>query len=147
MGVMTPYKREQGRWVRWACLIGCLVLVLWACVNLYFMLLPADVPADEIWFAPEFMGLRLEVTWHLLPPLALFVIMAAILWAASQKPRVADFLIETEGEIRKVSWPGNKEWMNSSLAVIVTMVLFVIYLFVVDLGLGYLMMSLKIGGF
>lgn len=64
-------------------------------------------------------------------------------------PRFADFLISTEAEMNKVSWPGRQELKISTFVVLATMVLMAVFLFVVDMFWWYLLHWLgivKIGG-
>lgn len=48
-------------------------------------------------------------------------------------PEVSKFLIETEGEMRKVSWPESGEFINASIVVLLSIILITLYLFVLDL--------------
>lgn len=50
--------------------------------------------------------------------------------------RFAEFLIEVEAEMRKVSWPGKEELLRSSVVVIVVMLLMTVLLFGYDIVLG-----------
>ena len=52
------------------------------------------------------------------------------------KPSVADFLIDTEYEVRKVSWPPKNEYWGSSVAVIISVAIIGSFIFVVDQILG-----------
>jgi preprotein translocase SecE subunit len=125
--------------------VGCLVLALWACVNLYELISPPIIPSDQVWYDVDLLGVQFALSWYLIPPAVLFLIVAFVVWKISNKPKAAEFLIETEGELKKVSWPAKKEWVNSSMAVMVVIVIFVAYLFAVDTGLTFLFTKLKIG--
>jgi preprotein translocase subunit SecE len=52
--------------------------------------------------------------------------------AVAAAPRTSDFLIATEGEMKKVNWPARKEVTGSTLVVIWTVILLTILLFVAD---------------
>ncbi|MDP6045583.1 MAG: preprotein translocase subunit SecE, partial [Phycisphaerae bacterium] len=54
------------------------------------------------------------------------------------RPRNADFLIATEGEMKKVSWSGKKEIIGSTKVVIVTTLMIAMLLFGVDILFGAL---------
>ncbi len=60
-------------------------------------------------------------------------------------PARADFLIETETELRKVAWPTRRDYVGSSIVVIVIVALLSLYLTAVDVTLNRLMMWLGIG--
>jgi len=51
--------------------------------------------------------------------------------------RFAAFISETKAELKKVTWPDNKEVYNTTIVVILTSFFFGLYLFLVDLGLQY----------
>ncbi|MCI0342358.1 MAG: preprotein translocase subunit SecE [Planctomycetales bacterium] len=61
-----------------------------------------------------------------------------VIFVVLNKPRVADFLIETEVEMKKVSWPKGRELVGSSGVVIACIATLAIYLYVVDLALASL---------
>ncbi len=145
MGIMSIYKGDQGRAVRLFALISVWVLSLWAAVNLYHALAPGEIPPDKIWADWDLLGLKITISMYLIPSIVLFAAMAVAAWIVSHKPKVAEFLIETEGELKKISWPARKEWINSSLAVMVVIAIFIAYLYVVDFGLSALFIALKIG--
>ncbi|RKY39187.1 MAG: preprotein translocase subunit SecE [Candidatus Omnitrophota bacterium] len=52
--------------------------------------------------------------------------------------QVKRFLQEVRGELKKVSWPGRRELMESTLAVIVTTLLLGIFIGIVDFFLSQL---------
>ena len=52
--------------------------------------------------------------------------------------RCADFMIATEGEMKKVSWSSRKEIMSSTLVVIITVFIMALLLMFVDLFFSWL---------
>ena len=63
------------------------------------------------------------------------LILLAALFAYRQfnRPKTADFLIETESELKnKVTWPSRKEEVNASVVVIVTVLILSVFIFGVD---------------
>jgi len=64
---------------------------------------------------------------------ALFCFLALGILYVVNVPRVVDFLIATEVELRKVSWPSRPELMRQTLVVVVTVVVFAVLILVVDL--------------
>ncbi|MBI4574748.1 MAG: preprotein translocase subunit SecE [Planctomycetes bacterium] len=56
---------------------------------------------------------------------------------------VSDFLIETEGEMKKVSWPTRAEVVGSSVVVIATVMVLGVYMYIVDFGLDRLRAVLR----
>jgi preprotein translocase SecE subunit len=51
------------------------------------------------------------------------------------QPKLADLLIDTENELKKVTWPSAGETVNGTIAVIVTVAILVAFLSVSDLVL------------
>ncbi|MEK7486103.1 MAG: preprotein translocase subunit SecE, partial [Planctomycetota bacterium] len=57
-------------------------------------------------------------------------------WSCFCYIRGSDFLIETEAELRKVSWPNRDELIGSSTVVVITVIVLSTYLGLVDMVLG-----------
>jgi preprotein translocase SecE subunit len=53
-----------------------------------------------------------------------------------ESPKIADLLIETEHELRKVTWPTGKEVLNSSIVVVVCVALLMVFLAGADWALA-----------
>ena len=65
-------------------------------------------------------------------PLFVFLVIIWIIYKVLNKPRVADFMIATEGEMKKVSWSSKKEIFTSTKVVIYTVIFLAMMLFAVD---------------
>jgi len=63
--------------------------------------------------------------------------VAGILYVVNSKKSV-DFLVETEAELAKVSWPTRKEFLGAAGVVIFTMFFLSLYLFLLDIGIHFL---------
>ena len=72
---------------------------------------------------------------------ALLVIGGVLIHRFLNKPKTADLLIETESELKKVTWPSLTETWNGSIAVIVTVVVLMLYLTVTDLALVFVLVK------
>ena len=57
----------------------------------------------------------------------------------------AEFLIETEGEVKKVSWPARKEFVGSAMIVVLVVAVVSMFLHYVDAGLSWLMQRWGVG--
>ncbi len=67
-------------------------------------------------------------------PVGFIALMGLLIyWVAGRSRRCCDFMIATEGEMKKVSWSTRKEVVGSTKVVIVTVLLLGLMLFVVDL--------------
>ena len=65
---------------------------------------------------------------RLFPALALFLVVVFGIHAWLERPKNADLLIETEIELRKVTWPTSQEVFSSSLVVVVCVILLMAFL-------------------
>ena len=65
-------------------------------------------------------------------PLILGVVSGWIIFRLVNKPRFADFLISTEAEMAKVSWPSRPELFRATGVVLVTMLILAASLFMFD---------------
>ncbi len=50
--------------------------------------------------------------------------------------RAVDFLSDVRNEMRKVTFPSRKEVQATTLVVIITVILFGVYFFIIDQGIG-----------
>lgn len=64
--------------------------------------------------------------------LGIQAVVALLLYTWLSRPKTADYLIETEHEMRKVVWPSWKETRSGSAAVMVTVVIMLVFLLAVD---------------
>jgi len=82
-------------------------------------------------------------------PLVIFAALAALMFWVVNRPRSADFMIATEGEMKKVSWSSKKEIVGGTKVVIATTLILAMLLLAVDLAFGFFFKwigVLKIGG-
>jgi preprotein translocase SecE subunit len=128
---MAAYKQDQGRMVRMA--------VFWTVAALLFYG-SSSLRRELTGRFPDSLGRPLVAAFPKLPVLGVqltgalaisILVFAATLWLAHrflEKPKYADLLIETETELRKVTWPTAQEVFNSSLVVVVTVALLMAFL-------------------
>lgn len=116
------YKPEQGRWTRMGTVIGGSALAAWGALYLYDQLQVYE--GDEGW--------RLLITIGL-PLVFATALFAASWWFAFVSPATSDFMIATEGEMKKVSWSTKREIIGSTKVVILFTVFLAVFLFVVDI--------------
>ena len=117
------YKRGQGKYTR------ITTFVSGAAIGLLL--------AWYVW--NELMGTALQkyvyVTYAI--PVVLFAGLVALMYWAVNRPSAADFMIATEGEMKKVSWSSRKEVIGGTKVVIATMLLMAAILWAVDLLFGF----------
>ena len=133
------YKSDQGRLARLAAFWSLAVLLYYGCTSLHGSLTRIfgglfSKPLIEAWPRIPVLGLSLHAA--LLITAVVLGVSWYLLYRWQQTPKVADLLIETEAELRKVTWPTFSEAFNSSLVVIVCVVFLMAFLASADYLLG-----------
>lgn len=122
-GWFQPYKQEQGKTTRTGTFVGLGLLIAWGAKFLNDRL--AGYQGDEAW--------RLMVTPGI--PIAFAVALGALAWRLSYASRKSsDFMIATEGEMKKVNWSTKREVIGSTKVVIAFTIMLAVLLFLVDLA-------------
>ena len=126
------YKEGQGKWLRntmaFLIFLGSVVAVM----NIHGILgrfggLTVDANLIKI------PGINWKVDWRWFVDAPILV--ALLYWGVNlyNKPKVVDFLIETENELKnRVTWPTRKEEVNASVVVVVTVVIMMLFIFGID---------------
>ncbi len=122
-GWLMQYKQDQGKNTRVGTFIGLALLIVWGAWVLYDYLKIYE--GDEFW--------RLLITRGI--PIAFSIVLGSLAWWVAFANRASgDFMIATEGEMKKVSWSTKREVIGSTKVVILFTILFAALLFVVDLA-------------
>lgn len=140
------YKPNQGQRVRRATMLGLLLLLG---AGVYVLITHGTLAtAATTW------SLRIPFTSNRIPLLPDVALTAPLLlgglgfWFAYRVvnlPTFADFLIATEAEVNKVSWPTRKSVVQDTIVVLATVILMTIFLFVVDLSWGWILSRPVVG--
>jgi preprotein translocase SecE subunit len=111
------YKPGQGAYLRWGSAASAGVIVIGAAAFLREQLT------------------RFQNEWvQTLLPVALLVVLGYLLfWALGQSRSVVDFMIATEGEMKKVNWSTRREVLGATRVVIVTVIALGAVLFAVNI--------------
>lgn len=127
------YKKGQGYYTRMGTAIGSGVMVALGCYALYNKLegLQISTPNLKVWLQAGI-------------PALVFLFFAWIVFKIVNSPKSADFMIATEGEMKKVSWSTKKEIVSSTKVVIVTVLLMAVILAVVDIGFAKLFQTIGV---
>jgi preprotein translocase SecE subunit len=140
-------KPGQGRAARVCAYAGFAVIALFGAVALH------KWPGiGSKWFAGirglwtgELLGATFTLRPVLFPAVAFFVAAMAGFHLVISRPKTADFLIETQGEMKRVSWPTRREWVGSTIVVLTLVAILSFFLYGVDSLLSPLMQNLRIG--
>jgi preprotein translocase SecE subunit len=140
MSFFGVYRKGFGLYSRVAVGIALGILALFASVSLYNALI--DLPDIAEGFRVPLVDVGL--TWGLLSSVALFVFLGFFVCVfvagleTGLKPldsggkKTVEFLIDTQGELQKVSWPTRYELIGSTAVVIVSVVVIGVFVLGVD---------------
>ncbi len=138
------YREEQGRLARMFAFWACVLLLLFGCSFLHGILVQFSSLRTPLG------GIRIPVvgvdlSTAFLIALAVFVVGVIAIQRWQAKPRTADLLIETEAELRKVTWPGLQEVINTSIVVVLCVLILFALLAAADWFLARVMRYLLLG--
>jgi preprotein translocase SecE subunit len=140
MSLFGVYRKGFGLYSRIAVGVALGILALFASVSLYNALI--ELPDIAEGLNVPLVGIGL--TWGLLSSFALFVFLGFFVCVfvagleTGLRPiddggrKTVEFLIDTQGELQKVSWPTRYELIGSTAVVIVSIVVIGIFVLGVD---------------
>ena len=122
------YKEGQGKWLR-----GSMAGLIFLASVIGIMNVHAFIGRVVGVTKFKLPGINWQFDWRLLVDAPILVFLLA--WAVYlyNKPKVVDFLIETENELKnRVTWPSRKEEVNASIVVVITVVIMMMFIFGID---------------
>lgn len=140
MSFFGVYRKGFGLYSRVAVGIALGILAMFASVSLYNALIDLPDIAEGVKVPLIDVGL----TWGLLSSVALFVFLGFFVCVfvagleTGLRPldnggkKTVEFLIDTQGELQKVSWPTRYELVGSTAVVIVSVVVIGVFVLGVD---------------
>jgi len=117
---LSIYKPGQGYYTRMLTAVGAGTIVV----------------LGVAWLWPRLEGFSSAIYYQVGLAIALIGGAGGLLWFLLNKPRIADFMIATEGEMKKVNWPTRREVVGSTVVVIGGTLFIAGLLFVIDLFFG-----------
>lgn len=118
-GFFTIRKSGQGYWTRVGTAVGAALLGLLTAWQIYNYL-PAITTMRS-------KGIAFGIA------AAFFLGFALLAWWLMNKPSNVEFLIATDGEMKKVNWTSRRELIGSTKIVILFMLLIAVFLFLIDI--------------
>jgi len=117
------YKSGHGYYTRMGTAIGSGIMLALGCWALYESLggIRTENPTVKSWLQAGI-------------PAVVFAVLGGLIFKLVNMPRFADFLIQTEGEMKKVSWSSKKEIITSTKVVIITVILMAAVLALIDIS-------------
>jgi preprotein translocase SecE subunit len=143
-GFFATYKEDQGRHVRMAAFWSVVFIVGFGCRFMH------DIMIRSTSLRTPINGIRLPVVGVDLSPAFLvsslvFCAGVILVYRWQQRPKIAELLIDTEAELKRVSWPKGQEVWNAAIVVVVSVVILGIFLALADIFLFRLMRALILG--
>lgn len=119
--VLKIYKKGQGTYTRMTSMIVCMILAAFGCWRLYQQLIAIDIAnaTTKVWVQS-------------LVPVVLFAILALTVHLILNSKTIANFMINAEGEIKKVSWSTKQEIVVSTYIVISVVIFMAVFLGATD---------------
>jgi preprotein translocase subunit SecE len=113
---LSIYKNGQGKYTRLGTAAGGALIAAIGCLQLYRTLEAADI---SLWV-------------ETMVPVAIFLAVSMVTFWLVNKPNVADFMIASEGEMKKVNWSSKQEIVVSTVVVISVVIIFAVLLGAAD---------------
>lgn len=126
------YRKNQGRYARMIAFWSLALLFAYGCFRSGGMvsLVSSWMSSDSVLLEPFPLLKQLRIS-----SLIVIGVFAVLLFASHRvlnQPKLADLLIDTEGEMQKVTWPAWGEVQQGALAVAAMVLVLVAFLTVVD---------------
>lgn len=136
---------SQGRWVRVTSYLCVMSLMVFGGFQMH-----SWPGIDSIWSATitsigPFLGKTFELRPIFFPSLSVVLVSGLLCHLLFGRESWRTFMIDTEAELKKVSWPDRPEWVGSSIVVLVVVSTMAIFLYLFDIGLSELMNEINAG--
>ncbi len=128
-GYFSIYKSGQGYWTRMGT-VGAAALIAFLTAGFFFERMRTWSVFQDATGHPK-MGMIVGIIALGLAGLAFWAFQIL------NRPKVVDFLVATESEMKKVNWTTRQELIGSTKVVILFMFLIALLLFLIDVFFGY----------
>lgn len=138
------YKKKQGLWLRWGSFISAFLLFTYGSYRLFSSCFPSPDNPKYDWlfttltdFTIPVVDIEVFINYQLIISVAVWAVVVLVSFFLSfSHKKLSEFLIDTESEMRKVSWPTTNEVVSSSVVVIITIFALGLYFYGSDKLLG-----------
>jgi preprotein translocase SecE subunit len=113
---LSIYKRGQGKYTRLGSASGAVAVMTFGCLQLYRTLEASD------------LGLWIST----MVPVGILLALSVLFFWLVNEPNIADFLIASEGEMKKVNWSSKQEIAVSTFIVISVVIILAVILGAAD---------------
>ena len=130
---LSIYNPGQGYYTRMLSAVGVGVIVLSGVAWLWEKMTTIDsIPRDQELYYQGGMAV------------IVIAFFGAVVYFLLNKPRIADFMIATEAEMKKVNWPSKKEIIGSTWVVICGTAFIALLLWLINLGFAELFIRIGV---
>jgi preprotein translocase SecE subunit len=137
--VAEIYKEGHGVLVRRVAFVGLATLLVWGGTELYGWLAGADWVRSNRWVNYRIPVLNQYIDPAFVISWTIIIVGCIAIYRLLNRERAADFLIETDTEVRKVTWPTWNDAWNSSLIVLLFVVVVTGFIFASDFVINRIM--------
>ncbi len=126
------YKKDQGRYARMSAFWGLFLLLGYGCLGGLVVTLRGWIGSEPLFSSLE--SLPLVGTLDAAKLIALGTLAAGgfAIHYVLNRPKSADLLIDTENELKKVTWPSGGETISGTFAVMLTVAVLLAFLSFAD---------------
>ena len=139
------YKPDQGRITRGIGFLLASFLWVYGCRTFYFFLhwpWATDRLVDDV-----IPIINQPLNLAFIVSVALFIAGELLMVWFINRPKLGTLLIETETEMKKVTWPSWSESFNSSIVVLIAVIFFMIYLGACDFVFNFFFTKIVFSSF
>lgn len=124
------YRKDQGRLARMAAFWSLAIMIFYGCTSLRTELAGrfSESLGQRFWDGARIPIIGVDLTPAFLIALVVFAAGMILLYRWTESPKIADALIDTESELRKVTWPTLPEASRASVVVIVCVLVLMVLL-------------------
>lgn len=141
---MFSYRPDQGVFARGIAFWGVTAYAWYAGRSLYYWMQRFDFANHRIG-SGEIPVVGMDLTPGLMIALLVFAAVTFAAWKLTNHPKIADLLVDTESEMKKVTWPSFDETKKSSLVVIGCVAFLLVFLSFTDMALEWVMSRVVFG--
>jgi len=123
------------------------ILIFYGCLSLRAELAGrfAETFGERLWEGGRIPVIGVDITPAFLIALVVFAAAMILLFRWTESPKIADALIDTESELRKVTWPTVPDAIQASITVVLCVLVLMAILAGADYLLGRIVTRLLIG--
>lgn len=128
------YRKDEGRYARMIAFWSLALLMAFGCIGGLQYKIGQWMGTGDSVLVEQFPLLGTLKTSTVIA-LVILVVVCLVIYSLLNRPRAADALVDTETEMRKVTWPTFGETWAGTVAVIITVVVLLLFLSVADYAL------------